>query len=97
MRPIVIVSGVLGGGTALVFALAAVVATAFPTGTLVATSWNGGWGRAMPAVGGGPVWIDDVGGDGDGVIRIMPEEPNVDPQMDIVVPPDITSPDEVVN
>jgi hypothetical protein len=43
MRPILIVTGVLGGGSALVFAVAALVATLFPTGTLVAASpWNGG-------------------------------------------------------
>jgi hypothetical protein len=61
MRQVVIVSGVLGGGSALVFALAAVFAAAFPTGTLVATSWNGGWqggGRVLPAFG-RPVMVDD--------------------------------------
>ncbi len=43
MRPILIVSGVLGGGSALVFAMAALIATLFPTGTLVAANpWNGG-------------------------------------------------------
>ena len=43
MRPIVIVSGVLGGGSALVFAAAAVVASMFPNGALVPTQgWNGG-------------------------------------------------------
>jgi|tagenome__1003787_1003787.scaffolds.fasta_scaffold17761474_2 hypothetical protein len=49
MRQIVIVSGVLGGGSALVFALAALAATLFPNGTLVASGWNGGfaggWGK----------------------------------------------------
>jgi hypothetical protein len=50
MRQIVIVSGVLGGGSALVFALAGLVATLFPNGSLVASSWNGGfsdrgWGK----------------------------------------------------
>jgi|tagenome__1003787_1003787.scaffolds.fasta_scaffold20533663_2 hypothetical protein len=49
MRPIVIVSGVLGTGTVLVFALAGLVATLFPNGSLVASSWNGGfnggWGK----------------------------------------------------
>ena len=96
MRPIVIVSGVLGGGSALVFALAAVVATTFPTGTLVATNWNGGWGRAMPAFG-GQVWVDDVNGNGGVFVKPMPMEPNVDPGMEIVVPDDIASPDEIVN
>jgi hypothetical protein len=51
MRRILICSGVLGGGTALVFALAALTATLFPHGTLVQNQW-GGWG--------GPVMMDDV-------------------------------------
>ena len=71
MRPILIVSGVLGGGSALVFAIAALVATLFPTGTLVASNpWNGGvfmkGGVAVPMPappvivnGGGPVWAPD--------------------------------------
>lgn len=51
MRAAVVVSGVLGAGTALVFAAAAVVATVFPSGTLVPSGWNGGcfdcggWGK----------------------------------------------------
>ena len=51
MRRIVICSGVLGGGTALVFALAAVTASLFPHGTVVPTN-RFGWG--------GGVWMDDV-------------------------------------
>jgi hypothetical protein len=50
MRRVVICSGVLGGGTALVFALAAVTASLFPHGTVVPTSQ---FGR-------GGVWMDDV-------------------------------------
>ena len=50
MRPILIVSAVLGGGSALVFAAAGLVATLFPNGTLVNVSpWNNG------AAGGGDV------------------------------------------
>jgi hypothetical protein len=46
MRRILVCTGVLGGGTALVFALAALTAVAFPQGTLVSTGWNGGgWER----------------------------------------------------
>ena len=71
MRPILIVSGVLGGASALVFAVAALVATLFPNGTLVAANpWNGGGfvkgGVAVPMPappvivnGGGPVWAPD--------------------------------------
>jgi hypothetical protein len=42
MRRILICSGVLGVGTALVFAAAALTATLFPNGTLVSPGWNGG-------------------------------------------------------
>ena len=56
MRNVVVVSGVLGIGTALVFALAALAATMFPNGTLVNNNgWNGGcfdcggWGK--PGIG----------------------------------------------
>jgi len=53
MKAGLVVTGVLGTGTVLVFALAGVVATLFPNGTLVNASWNGntcmncgGWGGA---------------------------------------------------
>lgn len=42
MQRALIVTGVLGAGTAIVFGLAALTATLFPNGTLVAGSWNGG-------------------------------------------------------
>jgi len=50
MRAGLLVTGVLGTGTVLVFALAGLVATMFPNGSLVASSWNGGfaeggWGK----------------------------------------------------
>ena len=41
MRAGVIVTGVLGAGTALVFALAALTATLFPSGTVVNVGLNG--------------------------------------------------------
>jgi hypothetical protein len=44
MRAGLLVTGVLGAGTALVFAAAALTATLFPNGTVVTTQWNGGWG-----------------------------------------------------
>jgi hypothetical protein len=47
MRAGVIVSGVLGLGTVLVFGAAALVSAMFPNGATVAAGWNGGvvWGR----------------------------------------------------
>lgn len=61
MRRILVCTGVLGGGTSLVFALAAITAVAFPQGTLVSAQWNG-WAKPMaagmelgPLVVGGPV------------------------------------------
>lgn len=42
MRRILVCTGVLGGGTALVFALAAATSMLFPQGTLVPAGWNGG-------------------------------------------------------
>ena len=51
MRSVVIVSGVLGMGTAVVFALAAVAASMFPDGGTVMSGWNGG----MRNFGGGVV------------------------------------------
>ena len=41
MRKILVCTGVLGGGTALVFALAAVTSLLFPQGTLVGGGWSG--------------------------------------------------------
>ena len=55
MQRILVCTGVLGGGTALVFALAALTAIAFPQGTRVAAGWNG--------ANGGP-WVKDVWGGG---------------------------------
>ena len=56
MRRILVCTGVLGGGTALVFALAAATSMLFPQGTLVPAGWNGNvmFGKAMP------VMVDDV-------------------------------------
>ena len=58
MRPGLIVTGVLGLGTAVVFAIAALTATLFPNGTIVSAGMNGvimdqrfvvGGGVAVPA------------------------------------------------
>jgi hypothetical protein len=64
MRAPAIVTGVLGLGTVLVFALAALTASLFPNGTIVSTGWNPmmdrGWGIGggvavpMPA----PVFVE---------------------------------------
>jgi len=40
MRAGAIVTGVLGLGTAVVFAVAALTATLFPNGTVVGSGWN---------------------------------------------------------
>jgi len=55
MKRILVCTGVLGGGTALIFALAALTAIAFPQGTRVAAGWNG--------ANGGP-WVKDAWGGG---------------------------------
>jgi hypothetical protein len=76
MRAGLIVSGVLGGGTVLVFGAAVLVSVLFPNGATVAAGWNGGmvWAKGgmtvnavpMPAPG---VVTDATGG---GVI-VMPD------------------------
>lgn len=55
MRAGVIVSGVLGFGTVLVFGAAALVSAMFPNGTAVAAGWNGGvvWGKGGGFANGG--------------------------------------------
>ena len=56
MRAAAVVTGVLGAGTAFVFAAAAVVSTLFPSGAMVPSGWNGGCmdcggGWAKPGIG----------------------------------------------
>jgi len=86
MRQIVIVSGVLGGGSALVFAVAGVVAALFPNGTLVAANpWGSQFNRVMPAVG-APVMVNDVGSGSSGPMPVTVGS-------DIDVPPDIGVPE----
>jgi hypothetical protein len=61
-----IAAGVLGLGTAIVFAAAALTATLFPNGTVVSGSWNGpmmdkGWGGiAVPVPMPAPSSVDNV-------------------------------------
>ena len=91
MRQLLIVSGVLGGGTALVFVAAALVAAMFPTGALVpASPWGGDmrFGPAMPAVRGPVVFDDTSGGDGGVLARPIPIAPlQIDPSLDFNVRP----------
>lgn len=47
MTRALICTGVLGGGAAVVFALALAVSILFPQGALVPGSWNGGWAQPM--------------------------------------------------
>jgi hypothetical protein len=66
MRALV-VTAVLGIGTALVFGAAALTATLFPNGTTVAAGWNGGWMTKeaipvpAPAIEVAPLGVDDSG------------------------------------
>jgi hypothetical protein len=72
MRAGVLVTGILGLGTALVFAAAALTATMFPNGTIVNAGWNGGplvrggWGGGVAVPMPAPGMIE--GFDGDSVI-----------------------------
>jgi hypothetical protein len=50
MRRILTLTGVLGGGTALVFVLAALTSALFPNGTTVSTSWNGGFVQPLDLI-----------------------------------------------
>jgi hypothetical protein len=50
MRRILICTGVLGGGTALVFGAAAVAAALIPPSSIVPQNPNVMFGRAMPGV-----------------------------------------------
>ncbi len=61
MKRAILCTGILGGGTAIVFALALTVSVLFPQGALVQASWNGGFRNfaPMPAMGGG-IMVDDV-------------------------------------
>jgi hypothetical protein len=80
MKRILVCTGVLGGGTALVFALAALTAIAFPQGTRVAAGWNGG------------PWVKDAWGGG---VAVPAPAPAVDVAPQMIVPDtrDVTIPD----
>ncbi len=70
MRRILIVTGVLGGGTALTFAAAILAANIFPNGTTVAAGWSG------KGVDAGGVWQPPV---------VMPERVP-QPDLQVVPP-----------
>jgi hypothetical protein len=64
MTRALICTGVLGGGTAIVFALALAVSLVFPQGSIVRVGWNGGWAQPMMAndlmVKGGDLMVPQV-------------------------------------
>jgi hypothetical protein len=64
MRAALTVTGVLGIGTALVFAAAALVSLAFPNGGTVVAGWNGGavWGKGVAIPVPAPAVDDSSGG-----------------------------------
>ena len=76
MRRILICSGVLGGGTALVFTLAALTATLFPSATVLGTGWNGPWLDQRAGWGGMPVPVPVPA-------PIMLDAPAVDPEFSV--------------
>lgn len=79
MRRILICTGVLGGGTALTFAAAALVATMFPTGNLVYGQQNVVFDRGF-----------GVGVGGNGVIVAPPVA-----QPGIIVDDSVVAPDKL--
>jgi hypothetical protein len=84
MRAGVIVTGVLGVGTALVFGAAALVFALFPNGSTVAAGWNGGmmWkgGMVAPAMPVPAPFIAPANGviGTDDVVVSLPESPPPD-------------------
>jgi hypothetical protein len=79
MRQVLVCTGILGGGTALVFALAAATAMLFPQGTMVSSGWNGGmmFGKGMPM----PAFAEeDVLRDGDVFFEVPAMQ---DPAIDV--------------
>jgi hypothetical protein len=100
MRRVLICTGVLGGGSALTFAIAALAASLAPPGPLVYGQYGQPW--AMDMVRGGmvkavpmpaPVWIDSTAGpgvvfeeSGAGGSDLVPV-PEIDPAPDLVPSP----------
>jgi len=101
MRALV-VTAVLGIGTALVFGAAALTATMFPNGTTVAAGWNGGWMTKeaipvpAPAVNVVPWAPDAVDGSGGGVLtpdfKALPGDTVDLGAESIVTPPPVSTP-----
>jgi hypothetical protein len=85
MRNGLIVTGVLGLGTAAVFGLAALASAAFPQGGTVGGMWNGSWGGvgidkpmpvqiAVPAPGFVVDGSTNGGGSSSGGLEIVPPD-----------------------
>ena len=68
MRRILICSGVLGGGTALVFGAAALTAVLIPPGRIVPQNQNIMFSRAVPLGVDRAFPVGDGGGGGNGLI-----------------------------
>jgi len=75
MRALV-VTGVLGAGCAIVFAIAALVAMLFPDGTMMNPGWNGGGGNwnGGGGKGGMAVPMPAPAVDGSGVVTITNDQ-----------------------
>jgi hypothetical protein len=89
MTRALICTGVLGGGTAVVFALALAVSVLFPQGTLVSAGWNGGWNGGWAK----PMLADDVmvrgggwAGDGEIIVEQAPPPDLVEPAIPAPAP-----------
>lgn len=75
MRRILICSGVLGGGTALVFGAAALTAVLIPPGRIVPQNQDIMFARPMPVAVDRAFPIGDDGGGGNGFIVLPAPEP----------------------
>lgn len=75
MRRILICSGVLGGGTALVFGAAALTAVLIPPGRIVPQNQDIMLARPMPVMVAPALPIGDGGGGGNGFIVLPVPEP----------------------
>ncbi len=85
MQRVLIASGVLGLGTAVVFGAAALTATLFPNGPMVAASMNDTWMRNGVGVGGGVM----MGGGKPIPMPMPPPAIAVDNGKGLVVAPDV--------
>jgi hypothetical protein len=77
MRAAAIAAGVLGAGSALVFALAIAASVLFPNGGTVSSAFNGNFG-----MGGGGIIVQPIAVPAPGIGMPMPS----------IAPPDVASP-----